>query len=72
MSKLSQAMESAIRNAHEDGTLSDTSRATETALIRRGLAVALYGTVTRRNRYSNLAQTEYNAYLGARLVKAVA
>ena len=46
------------------------TRATERALIARGLAYPLYGNVERKNRYSRHAQTVYGAYLGARLTPA--
>lgn len=62
-------MRRAIEEAAPDGTLVGASRATEHALIRRGLAVPVYGIVTRPNRYSRTAQTVYGAYLGARLIR---
>lgn len=67
--KLSPAMEKAIKNADADGTICGADVRTELALIRRGLAVAVYGDEERTNRYSWVKQTAYNVYLGARLVK---
>ena len=56
----------ALTGSFEDGTI-DAGRHIEQALIRRGLADAVRGTTTRRNRTSHYAQTVYDAYLGARL-----
>jgi hypothetical protein len=64
--KLSPAMERAIADALPDGTISGASRATEYALIRRGLAVAVYGEES-FTRYGH-SYNRYNVYLGARLV----
>lgn len=64
---LTPAMTTAIKNAFADGTIQGAGRHTEQALIRRGLADAVHGTTTRRNRTSHFAQTVYDAYLGARL-----
>jgi hypothetical protein len=64
---LTPAMIKAIKGARDDGTIQDAGRNTERALIRRGLADEVRGTVNRRNRTSHFAQTVYDAYLGARL-----
>lgn len=67
--KLSPAMQKAIDNAAPCGTICDASVATKAALIRRGLAVAIYGDETRPNRYGNGTRTYRNIFLGAKLVK---
>lgn len=68
MTKLSPAMQRAIDNAEPAcGTICGASRATEFALIRRGLAVAVYGDES-YTRYGH-SYNRYNVYLGAKLVK---
>jgi hypothetical protein len=69
--KLSPLMEAAIRNAAADGTICGAQVRTELALIRRGLAVAVYGEAEVPNRYISGygTRTVRNAYLGARLIK---
>lgn len=67
--KLSPLMEKAIREAFPDGTIQGATVRTEAALIRRGLAVAIYGDENRPNRYGNGTRWYRNIYLGAKLVK---
>jgi hypothetical protein len=67
--KLSPAMRKAIADAAPCGTVCGASKHTQYALIRRGLAVAVYGDETRPNRYGNGTRTYRNIYLGAKLVK---
>lgn len=65
---LTPTMIKALTGADEtSGDILNAIRPTEWALIRRGLATAVRGTTTRRNRTSHFAQTVYDAYLGARL-----
>lgn len=62
--KLSAAQRKAIAESFEDGTIQNSTQPTERALISRGLAVAILGTVTTRR------GTYRNAYQGARLTEA--
>jgi hypothetical protein len=70
MKKLSPLMEQAIQGAAPlCGTIQGANRHTEYALIRRGLAVAIYGDLNVPNRYGNGTRTYRNVYLGAKLVE---
>jgi hypothetical protein len=72
--RLSPAQRRAILGTFEDGTVSDTSRPTQRALVRLGLADELRGTVRHLNRHGNPTREFHNVFSGSRLnahVKAV-
>lgn len=65
--RLSPAQHRAILGAFEDGTVSDTARQTQYALIRLGLAEEVRGTVLRLNRHGNVTREFHNVFAGSRL-----
>ncbi|GIH95322.1 hypothetical protein ACFFMN_23455 [Planobispora siamensis] len=73
MDRLSDAMRRALTGAAPCGTIREATRATERALIRRGLADAHIGIAERPARYTGIygrTTTVYDAYLGACLTPA--
>jgi hypothetical protein len=65
--RLSPAQHLAIVRALDDGTIHDTGRQTQYALIQRGLADEVRGTVLRLNRHGNVTREFHNVFAGARL-----
>lgn len=66
--KLSPAMERALLSVSPCGVIVESTRATEYALIRRGLATESRGKTQRR--FSSGWLTVHNGYLGATITEA--